>query len=111
MLIIGAFVVAAILFGSALRPILRRVKERDLENAVPRTGIATIEALYGANPNAIDSRTKPWAIVRFEGRLLPARAANHIERLRIGSPARITYRIGKSGKVYVDSAGPTEDQK
>lgn len=108
-LVIGVFVVAAMVFGSALRPWMRKMRTRDLEGSAGRTGIATIEALYGANPNEEDSRTTPWAMIRFEGRLIPARSVSGIERLHVGGPTRITYRIGRSGRIYVDLAEPLED--
>lgn len=107
-LILGALIIAAMIVGTALRPILRRGKTSDLAGAPIQTANARIEALYGANPNEEDSRTKPWAMVRFEGKLLPAASAEHIERLKVGATARIQYRIGRSGKIYVDQVEPAE---
>ena len=105
-LIIGVLIVVAMIIGTALRPILRRGKANDLGGTRVQSGTAKIEALYGANPNEEDSRTKPWAMVRFEGKLLPAASAQHIERLKVGETARIMYRIGRSGKTYVDTVEP-----
>src|ERR1041385_1684148 len=91
-LVFGAVIVVAMIVGMALRPLLRRLKSQDLEGATVQTGIATVEALYGANPNDVESRTKPWAMVRFEGKLVPAASAQGIDRLNPGQPAQVHYR-------------------
>ncbi len=97
---------AASLFGSALRPWIRRKHDQDLQGAVPRSGVATVEVRYGAGPHQEGDAPRPWALVRFNGKLYPTKTAAGIQQLREGEPAAISYRVGKSGKIYVDSVQP-----
>jgi len=107
-LVIGTLVMIAFAVGGALRPWVRMSRRADLNGAESRTGIATVTARFGANSNVIGDSIKPWAQVRFHGKLFPAREAVDIEKLRDGDEARITYRIGKSGRTYVDRVEPLE---
>ena len=104
-IIIGILVIGAMMVGTGLRSFLRRMRARDLEGAPIKTSIAKVEALYGANPNDVETR-KPWAMVRFEGKLYPAAAARNVQQLKPGDPAQIRFRIGHSGKIYVDDVEP-----
>ena len=105
-LVIGAVIIAAMLFGTALRPLLRRKKSADLAGAIPRIAIATVTARFGANGNVVGETIKPWAQVRFNGKLYAAQTAKNVEQLKEGESARITYRTGKSGRIYVDTVEP-----
>ena len=102
-LVIGAALIAAIVFGTALRPLLRRRKEADLAGAAPQRAIATVTARFGANGNLVGETVKPWAQVRFNGKLYAAQKAINVEQLKEGESAKITYRTGKSGRIYVDT--------
>ena len=105
-LVIGAVLVAAMLFGTALRPLLRRRKGADLAGAVPQSAIATVTARFGANGNVVGETVKPWAQVRFHGKLYAAQKAINVEQLKEGESAKIIYRTGKSGRIYVDTVEP-----
>ena len=105
-LIVGSLVVALMIFGGMLRPMLRRAKAADLKGAQPRHGIATVTARFGATQVIGATKKRQWAQVRFQGKLYGSDRARRIEALRDGEPARITYRIGKSGRIYVDLVEP-----
>jgi len=107
-LVLGTLVVIAMAVGSALRPWVRMSRRSDLYGAESQTGIATVTARFGANSNVIGDTIKPWAQVRFHGRLYPVHEAVDIEKLHDGDSARITYRTGKSGRIYVDRVEPLE---
>lgn len=105
-LAIGALIIAAMVFGTALRPMLRRRRAQDMAGAVPQTATAIVTARFGANSNMVGESVRPWAQVRFQGRLYAAQTAINVEQLKEGQSAKITYRIGKSGRIYVDSVAP-----
>jgi len=44
--------------------------------------------------------------VRFRGKLYAAQKAINVEQLKEGRSAKITYRTGKSGRIYVDTVEP-----
>jgi hypothetical protein len=107
---VGAIVIAAMVFGTALRPFLKRKRAADLEGAVAQASVATVTARFGANANTIGDTIKPWAQVRFRGKLFAAQEAKNVEQLREGESATITFRVGKSGRIYVDTVEPVRPQ-
>ena len=109
-LLIAAVVIALMLFGTALRPMLRRRKSADLEGALPQKATAIVTARFGANSNLVGEAVKPWAQVRFQGQLYAAQTAKNVEQLKEGESATITFRIGKSGRIYVDTVEPASPQ-
>ena len=105
-LVLGTLVMIAMAVGSALRPWLRRMRTDDLIGAEERTGIATVTARFGSDPNLVGETVKPWAQVRFQNRLYAAHDAVDIDKLKDGDEARISYRVGRSGRIYVDKVEP-----
>lgn len=107
-LIIGAIVLLSFI---ALRPILHGLTEHDRASAALQTGAATVVQLI---PPRIEENLKPLpaqAWVRFHGELLPVKEVFGSAQLSVGQPAKILYRIGRSGRIYVDSAEPAETQE
>lgn len=102
-LVIGAVTI----FGFvALSPILRAFIKRDHDAAEVRIGTAVVEQII---PPHIEENAKPipaQVSVRLNGTLATAQAAFGTAQLQIGQPAQITYRIGRSGKLYVDRVEP-----
>jgi hypothetical protein len=101
--VIGLIVFFAFL---GLSPLLRSLTRRDRESAVPQQGFATVVQIL---PPHVEENSKPtpaqvW--VRFEGQMLPASEVFGSEALKVGEPAEITYRIGKSGRIYIDRVEP-----
>ena len=104
-LVVGAVVLFSFI---ALRPILHSMTERDRASAPTQMGSATIIQLI---PPRIEENLKPLpaqAWVRFRGELLPVKEVFGSAQLSVGQQAKILYRIGKSGRIYVDSIEPAE---
>ena len=98
-LAVGTIVLLAFI---AVRPLLSSLTKRDRLNAVPRQGVATVAQIL---PPTVDEYNKPapaqvW--VRFDGRILPASEAFGAAEMKVGDQSEIVYRVGKSGRVYVD---------
>jgi hypothetical protein len=91
------------------RLIYRKAVQRDRANAPLQRGEARIETLTVPEETtlgALSPAQKARATVRFQGRLY--RAENVIDPMLLqrGQIAHITYRVGKSGNVYIESVGP-----
>ena len=102
-LLIGTVTFLGFLF---LSPIVRTLARRDREGSVARVGTGTVEQII---PPHIEENVKPipaqvW--VRVSGSLVAAEAVYGSAQLRVGGPARVTYRVGRSGRVYVDRVEP-----
>ena len=104
--VIGA---ATFLCFLALSPILRSLTKQDRASSRPQVGIATIEQII---PPHIEENAKPipaqvW--VRVNGTLVAAATVFGSAQLRVGGQAQVVFRVGKSGRVYVDSVEPAPD--
>ena len=74
-------------------------------------GIGIVEQIV---PPHIEENAKPipaqvW--VRVEGRLAAAAKVFGSAQMHVGSQTQVTYRIGKSGRIYVDSVEPKPTTK
>ncbi|MDE2125392.1 MAG: hypothetical protein KGJ62_02260 [Armatimonadetes bacterium] len=102
-LTIGAFVVASYaLFPAIVAPLVRR----DREEAAPRAGVGVVAILVPAEPGMFGEKQAASVSVRFHGGIEAAAHITDFQALRLGQPAKVIYRIGKSGRIYVDSVGP-----
>jgi len=102
-LTIGAFVVASYaLFPAIVAPLVRR----DRQDAVPQSGTGVVAILVPAQPGMFGEYQPPTVSVRFHGGIEAAASVTNFAALRLGQPARIVYRVGKSGRVYIDSVAP-----
>ncbi len=102
---LGILILAAYVAGGALRDWVRRERTADLRGVAPHESVATVVSVVPGDRQATDNPT-PWAMVRFHGRLYSARSAADAQALHEGGEARIVYRIGRSGKAYVDRVEP-----
>ena len=98
-----ALIVAAFLF---LDPILRSSVKRDLVGAAPQQGVATVVILVVPDPVHNEMDVKPQVSVRFRNQICSAKDVWKATDLKLDQPAQIEYRIGKSGRIYVDSVEP-----
>ncbi|HLK60098.1 MAG TPA: hypothetical protein VKU00_26290 [Chthonomonadaceae bacterium] len=89
-----------------LDPILRAWVKHDQAGAKPQHGMATVEILVMPPPNSIGMDVLPQVSVRFQGHLCSVKTVQDAPDLHLGQPALIEYRVGKSGRIYVDSAAP-----
>ena len=107
--------IAAFLF-SLLFPGWARYKfKHDHDDAIPQRAIATVEQVTPSAADPISGQVEPPMVeVRFQGHLEIVRKPPHetrdtmldVSHLHVGSQAQIVYRIGRSGRIYVDSAEP-----
>ena len=100
---IGAVTILCFL---ALSPVLRSLTKQDRETAQRRTGTGVIEQIV---PPHLEENAKPTPAqvsVRVDGVLAAAETVFGSSQLHVGDRARVVYRIGRSGRVYVDSVEP-----
>jgi hypothetical protein len=84
----------------------RKSVKKDREEAVPQQGVATVAMLIDAKPNVTGKPSPQQVLVRFRGGIYSAGSITGFDELREGQPAQIIYRIGRSGRVYIDNVGP-----
>jgi hypothetical protein len=89
-----------------LDPILRSWVKRDQAGAKPQTGQATVEILVMPPTNTVGFDASPQVSVRFHGQLGSVKNVRDVAHMHLGQPVLIEYRVGKSGRLYVDSAQP-----
>jgi hypothetical protein len=89
----------------------RLSRKSDIEGAVPQQGVATVAILVRPGPVDLGNPTTPQVSVRFQGQLLSVKAAEELDALAVGQPAQIEYRVGKSGRIYVDRVRPLPEPR
>lgn len=105
-LALGVVVFAAMLGGGALRGAARRAQRRDLDGATTRIGTAIVAAPIVQGHDPVGKARAPWALVRFGGRVYTVTRVRGPDGLHVDRAARIEYRVGHSGRVYVDQIEP-----
>jgi hypothetical protein len=101
-----AFVVlvtAAFLF---LDPILRSRTKRDVAGAPEQEGTAVVAILLIPDKEHTEGPADTKVSVRFRGGIYPVKMAYRPQELHVDQPAHITFRVGKSGAIVVDSVEP-----
>jgi len=102
-LVIGAITILGFI---ALSPVVRSYTKRDHDGATVRVGTGTVEQIV---PPHIEENAKPipaQVLVKVNGSLAAAREAFGTAQMHVGQPAQVTYRIGRSGRLYVDRVEP-----
>lgn len=102
-LIVGTVVALAFL---GLDPLLRKATKDDRKQGVPREGTAQV---VDRRPPKLDDYERPIpasVLVRFQGKLYPTEAVFGFSELQVGAPAHILYRVGPSGRLYIDRVEP-----
>ena len=93
----------------------RGLMKRDHDEAPQQQGVATVEQVTPSTADTLSGQVEaPLVEVRFRGKLEIVRKPPHetrdtmldITHLHVGSEAQIVYRIGRSGRVYIDSVAP-----
>jgi hypothetical protein len=102
-LAIIALITAAFIF---LDPIIRSSVKRDMAGSVEQSAAATVVILVVPDRIHTEGDSKPQVSVRFRGKIYSAAHAYSAEALKVDSPAEIEYRVGKSGRILVDSVEP-----
>jgi len=96
-------ITAAFIF---LDPLLRSSVKRDMKGAREQQAEATVVILVVPDRIHTEGDSKPQVSVRFRGKIYTAANAYEAEALKIDAPAQIEFRVGRSGRVLVDSVEP-----
>jgi hypothetical protein len=96
-------ITAAFIF---LDPIMRSSVKRDMKGASEQQAAATVVILVVPDRIHTEGDSKPQVSVRFQGKIYAATNAYEAEALKLDSPAQIEFRIGKSGRIIVDTVEP-----
>jgi hypothetical protein len=102
-LLIGGFTLVCFLLAD---PVLRGMRKRDQIGAAPQQGTAVVVTLVPPRPQADGTAEPALAGVRFRGHLYTADHVMDVEEVKLGDTVQITYRVGKSGHIYLDSIAP-----
>ena len=97
-----AYFLVCLLFPYYMRKAIRK----DRTETIPQEGTATVAILVPPSQDANGTPSPAQASVRFQGQVLGAKEVFGVPELAIGKEARIIYRIGKSGHIYVDRVTP-----
>ncbi|MCW3099054.1 MAG: hypothetical protein JWL77_4672 [Chthonomonadaceae bacterium] len=110
---IGILIVGAIVFLAflGLDPLLRSMTKRDRGEGIPRQGTATVVDLHVAKLDDYERPLPASVLVRFQGNLYLTEKVFGFSELHIKSPAHIRYRVGPSGRVYIDRVEPVAAPK
>ena len=101
MLAVGITVIVAFALGGWLRQYARHSRIRDLSGAVLRVGEGTVVAPVSREGGQEGRTTRPWALLRIEGKLATAEDLPWNVDLREGQKVPVHYMIGRSGRAYV----------
>ena len=89
-----------------IEPLVKSVMKRDRLSGAKLESTAVVENLVPERFDEWGRRLAPQALVRFQGKLIPSDGVFRLDGLKVGKPAQIGYRVGKSGKIYVESVQP-----
>lgn len=107
-LAIGTVVLLAYL---GLDPLLRKATKDDRGQGIPKEGTATVVDLRTPKLDDYDRPIPASVLVRFEGKVYPTEKVFGFSELRVDAPAHILYRVGPSGRLYIDRVEPTVSPK
>ena len=110
----AGIILVGVLFAGAMivvpywgRKLMRPAHDRDYESAPVTETTAPVRMIVPVRGEQVIGRYYPERVsVELEGRYYEAKAVINLSGLRVGSPAKVTYRRGASGKIYVDSVRP-----
>ena len=91
-----------------LDPLMRTITKRDRLAATPHSGVASIVQLF---PPHLDENGRPFpsqVLLRFQGRIALTNSVYGLSELKEGGQARLTYRIGRTGRLYIDRVEPMQ---
>ena len=100
---IGAVVTLAYL---GLDPVLRKATKDDRKLGIPKEGVAIVVDRRTPKLDDYDRPVPASVLVRFQGKIYPTEAVFGFSELRVDAPAHILYRVGPSGRLYIDRVEP-----
>ena len=102
----GAFVFLASALVPAYQRRGKKLREADRASATVQHGEATVIAISQPGDGELGNPTGGQILVKFHGRPLAAQNFYDLAHLKLNQPAAITYRVGKTGTIYVDLVAP-----
>lgn len=102
-LTIGAIVVLSYV---GLDPILRKATKNDRALGIPQEGTAIVVDRRSPKLDDYEKPIPASVLVRFQGKIYPTEAVFGFSELRVDAPAHILYRVGPSGRLYIDRVEP-----
>jgi hypothetical protein len=81
-------------------------RKHDLAGAVSRSAIARVAILVPGGRANLGDPTEAQVSVRFQGELYSVKQPGSTTGLTADGQAQIEYRVGKSGRIYVDTVRP-----
>lgn len=108
-LVLGTLIFFAFL---GLDPLVRTWTKRDHASGVPQQSVGTVVEIHQADVDLNAKLTPPQVLVRFRCRpdqppvLILTDQVFGSAALKVDGPAQILYRVGRSGRVYVDRVEP-----
>ncbi len=102
-LTVGGVVLLAFL---GLDPLLRSATKRDRMQGTPREGTAIVVDRRSPKLDDYEKPIPASVLVRFQGKIYPTEAVFGFSELRVDAPAHIVYRVGPSGRLYIDRVEP-----
>jgi hypothetical protein len=102
-LAIGTIVLLAYI---GLDPLLRKMTKQDRANGTPHEGTAIVVDRRMPKLDDYDRPIPASVVVRFKGDLYPTERVFGLSELHVDGPAHILYRIGSSGRLYIERVEP-----
>ena len=105
-LVIGAFYTLANIIIPAYLRSEEKKKLQDRLGAPIQHGVAKIKAIATRSDGDVTNNFPGQILVDFHGKTVMAQNILNLDQLKEGQDAAITYRVGKSGKVYIEVVSP-----
>ncbi|MCX6380843.1 MAG: hypothetical protein NT023_15450 [Armatimonadetes bacterium] len=98
-------VLFSVLFPYWAKRIMKPAREQERLQAPAQKGEALVAIYVPARDEEVTGRYYPAKVmVRFRDQILEPRDVRDAEKLHENQKLAITYRVGKSGRIYVDTA-------
>ena len=93
---------------SLLFPGWARMKfKRDHDSAASQQAVVTVIQVVPPSSNPFSGQPEPPLVrVQFQGQAREVSEIRGVSKLHAGAQARIVYRVGRSGRVYIDRVEP-----
>ncbi len=104
-LVVGAVSIGGFLL---MDPIVRTRAKQDRLSAARRDGSATIVDIIQPQLDVYGRPQAAQVIIRLNGDLEPTTAVFGLSRMKVGGDAHVVYRVGLSGRIYIDRVEPAE---
>ncbi len=102
-------VIVGFIFLPEVGRFAKKAAMRDRMEAAVQDGVATVVILVPEVPDGGSAPSPAQVSVRFRGAIRPVKEVIDIGGLTVNKPARIQFRVGRSGRIYIESARPIDE--